>query len=141
MNDSPHLWINRHTEAVGVGLRCDARAVHGELDWPLRGWEAVDAGLLSARELRRSYVPAYPGVHIPRGAELSARQRARAAWLWSRRRGVLAGLSAAAVLGAKWIEPGLAAELVHANRRPPPMLTVHSDHLASAKRSASRACR
>ena len=76
-----------------------------ELAWPLRGWEAVEAGLLSVRVLRRFYSPVYPGVHIPRDAELSAAQRARAAWLWSRRSGVPAGLSAAAILGTKWIEP------------------------------------
>ena len=75
-----------------------------ELAWPLRGWEAVEAGLLSIRVLRRFYSPVYPGVHIAREAELSAAQRARAARLWSRRSGVLAGLSAAAILGTKWIE-------------------------------------
>ncbi len=101
-----------------------------ELDWPLRGWEAVEAGMLSVRELRRFYLPVYPGVHVPRGAELSAVQRSRAAWLWARRRGVIAGLSAAAMLGAKWIEPGLPAELIHTNRRQPGMLIVHSDDVA-----------
>ena len=98
-----------------------------QLEWPFRGWEAVEAGVLSVRELRRFYVPVYPGVHVPRGVELSAVQRSRAAWLWSGRRGVIAGLSAAATLGAKWIAPGLPAELIHTNRRPPPMLVVHSD--------------
>jgi hypothetical protein len=101
-----------------------------ELQWPFRGSEAVAAGLIGARELRRFYTPIYPGVHGLRGVELSAAQRSRAAWLWSRRRGVLAGLSASALLGAQWIEPGLPAELVHTNRRSPPMLTVHSDRLA-----------
>ncbi len=100
-----------------------------DVQWPLRGWEAVEAGLLSVRELRKFYIPVYPGVHIPRGVELSAAQRARAAWLWSRRMGVVAGLSAAAMLGAKWIDPGLPAELVHTNRRPSAMLTVHTDGL------------
>ena len=102
-----------------------------ELEWPIRGWEAVEAGVLSVRELRRFYVPVYPGVHVPRGAEPSAVQRSQAAWLWSRRRGVIAGLSAAAMLGAKWIEPGLPAELIHTNRRQPPMLVVHSDDVAA----------
>ncbi len=102
-----------------------------ELEWPIRGWEAVEAGVLSVRELRRFYVPVYPGVHAPRGAEPSAVQRSQAAWLWSRRRGVIAGLSAAAMLGAKWIEPGLAAELIHTNRRQPPMLVVHTDDVAA----------
>ena len=105
----------------------------GELRWPFRGAEALDAGAITARELRRFYAPVYPGVYAPRGAELSALQRSRAAWLWSRRRGVLAGLSASALLGAKWIEPGLPAELIHANRREPSMLTVHTDHLAGGE--------
>ena len=104
-----------------------------ELEWPLRGWEAVEADLLTVRELRRFYTPVYPAVHIPRGAELSAAQRAKAAWLWSSRRGVIAGLSAAAVLGAKWIEPGLPAELIHTNRRTPPMLDVHTDAVAACE--------
>src|SRR5262249_17397539 len=102
-------------------------------EWPIRGWEAVDAGRLTVRELRRCYVPAYPGVHILRGVELSAAQRARAGWLWSRRRATIAGLSAAALLGTKWIEPGLPAELIHTNRRNPPMLVVHSDDVAAGE--------
>jgi hypothetical protein len=100
-----------------------------ELEWPFRGWEAVAAGLLSEHQLRRFYAPIYPGVHGPRDVEISARRRAKAAWLWSRGRGVIAGLSAAAMLGTKWIEPGLPAELTHANRRPPPRLLVHTDDL------------
>lgn len=101
-----------------------------EWEWPLRGWEAVESGVLTARDLRRFYVPTYPGVHSLRGAELSAAQRAKAAWLWSRGRGVVAGLSAAALLGTKWVEPGLPAELIHTNRRTPPLLDVHTDALA-----------
>jgi hypothetical protein len=109
-----------------------------ELEWPIRGWEAVEADVLSVRELRRFYVPTFPGVHILRGAELSPAQQAKAAWLWSRRRGVIAGLSAAATLGAKWIEPGLPAELIHTNRRQPPMLIVHTDCLAGRRDSTCR---
>ncbi|KUI15795.1 hypothetical protein AU193_12675 [Mycobacterium sp. GA-1285] len=100
-----------------------------DLDWPFRASEALDAGLLTFRELRRFHAGVYPGVWAPRGVELSAVDRARAAWLWSRRRGVLAGLSASALLGAKWIGPDAAAELVLPNRRPPPKIIVHSDTL------------
>jgi hypothetical protein len=99
------------------------------IEWPFRAAEALDAGALTFRELRRFHAAVYPGVWAPREAELSADQRARAAWLWSRRNGVLAGLSASAVLGAKWIEPGAPAELVHTNRRPPPLIIVHTDVL------------
>ncbi len=101
-----------------------------ELVWPFRGVEAVGAGALSAYQLRRFYEPVYPGVYIPRGAEPSMRQRSQAAWLWSGRRGVLAGLSAAEALGAKWIDGDRPAELVHGNRRTPAGLVVHSGLLA-----------
>lgn len=101
-----------------------------ELRWPFRGAEAVDAGLLTVRELRRYYCPVYPGVYAMRGTVLSALQRAKAAWLWSRRRGVVAGLSAQAVLGSKWVEPRLPAELIHHNQRTPPMIVVHAATLA-----------
>jgi hypothetical protein len=99
------------------------------VEWPFRAAEALDAGTLTFRELRRFYAAVYPGVWVPRGVELAPRQRARAAWLWSGRKGVLAGLSASAMLGAKWIEPDAPAELNHTNRRPPPLISVHSDTL------------
>ncbi|MCV7402368.1 hypothetical protein H7K24_19705 [Mycobacterium fragae] len=101
------------------------------IDWPFRAAEALDAGALTFRELRRFHAAVYPGVWAPREVELSADQRARAAWLWSGRKGVLAGLSASAMLGAKWIEPATPAELVHTNRRPPPLIIVHTDALLS----------
>ena len=113
-----------------MSARNDSLSTVAELRWPFSGWDAVEAGKVSVRELRRSYYPVYPGVYVPRAAELSATERARAAWLWSKRRGVVAGLSAASVLGAKWIEPNQPAELVHTNRRPPAGLLVHADELA-----------
>jgi hypothetical protein len=106
------------------------------ITWPFRADEALDSGALTFRELRRFHEGIYPGVWGPRGVELSAAQRAHAAWLWSRRRGVLAGLSASAVLGAKWIEPELPAELIHSSRRAPSMLTIHSDTLVSGEAQA-----
>nr|WP_234787286.1 hypothetical protein [Mycolicibacter sinensis] len=75
------------------------------IQWPFRATEALEIGALTFRELRRLHAAVYPGVWVPREADLSPQQRAMAAWLWSRRRGVLAGLSAAALLGAKWIGP------------------------------------
>ena len=103
--------------------------------WPFRSAEALESQALTFRELRRFYAPIYPGVWAPRGVDLSAKDRARAAWLWSRRDGVIAGLSASTVLGAKWIEPELPAELIHANRRPPRLISVHTDGLAMARRN------
>ncbi|MDP7725619.1 endonuclease domain-containing protein [Mycobacterium sp. TY814] len=100
------------------------------MDWPFLGAEALAGKAISERALRCLYEPVYPGVYGPAGIELTAGQRARAAWLWSRRRGVVAGNSAAALLGAKWVSPALDAELVHDNRKPPARIVVHTDSLA-----------
>ncbi|UVO13237.1 hypothetical protein NM962_03570 [Mycobacterium sp. SVM_VP21] len=100
---------------------------------PFRASDALAAGAVTRAQLRRDYIPVYPGVWLPHEAALSATQRARAAWLWSRRRGVLAGLSASAMLGAEWIDSDKPAELVHGNRRAPPLLTVHTDTLLAGE--------
>lgn len=104
-----------------------------ELDWPFLGAEALADRAIPERAMRRLYEPVYPGVFAPWGIELDASQRALAAWLWSRRKGVVAGNSAAALLGAKWVSPRLAAELVHLNRRPPANLVVHTDTLKAGE--------
>ena len=89
--------------------------------------------------MRRFHAAVYPGVWVPRGVELTVGQRARAAWLWSGRGGVLAGLSASAVLGAKWIDADSPVELVHTNRRPPPGIAVRTDQLSSGETLIARA--
>ncbi len=101
------------------------------IESPFVGTEALSAGLISERAMRRLYEPVYPNVYWRRDATLTARERAHAAWLWSKRRGIVAGLSAAALHGAKWIDPSEPAELIHDNRRPPPNLVVRTEKLLS----------
>ncbi|BBX91031.1 DUF559 domain-containing protein [Mycolicibacterium boenickei] len=45
--------------------------------------------------------------------------RARAAWLWSHRQGVLAGITAAALHGAKWVDECAPIQLIWTNARSP----------------------
>jgi hypothetical protein len=101
-----------------------------ELPWPFVGSEALAARAIPERAMRTLYEPVYPDVYIPWGVAPSAVARAKAAWLWSRRRGTVAGQSAAAMLGTKWVDGAQPAELIHDNRRPPAKLIVHSDTLA-----------
>lgn len=101
-----------------------------EPKWPFLGAEILAANAMPERAMRALYEAVYPGVYAPGGIELSATQRAQAAWLWSRRRAVVAGNSAAALLGSKWVSPALDAELVYGNRKPPPRIIVHTDTLA-----------
>ncbi|OBA96508.1 hypothetical protein A5662_17715 [Mycobacteriaceae bacterium 1482268.1] len=97
------------------------------IESPFVGSEALSVGLISERAMRRLYEPVYPNIYAPRGISLPAHERARAAWIWSKGRGIVAGLSAAALLGTKWIDATEPAQLIHDNRRPPPMLIVRTE--------------
>jgi hypothetical protein len=100
------------------------------LDGPFRGSEALAAGSVRKHELRSAYVALFPDVYLSVStATLTFRQRAEAAWLWSRRGGVLSGLTAARLHGSKWVDDALPLELIWANGRPPPGITVHRDGL------------
>jgi hypothetical protein len=84
---------------------------------PFLGSEALAIGALTPYELRSRYVPLHKDVYVPRDVELTAVLRAKACWLRSRRRGVLAGFSASALHGAKWIDASRPSEIIHTNRR------------------------
>jgi hypothetical protein len=94
---------------------------------PFVGSEFVAAGRLTPYQLRSTCVAIHRDVYIPRGSELTAITRARAAWLWSGRAGIVAGQSAAALHGAKWVDDRASAQLLYPNRRPPEGITTWSD--------------
>jgi len=67
-------------------------------------------------------------VYIAREAQLTAAAKAQAAWLSTG--ATLAGLSAAAVLGTKWLDGKAPAEIVRTNRQSQKGLVVRSYDLA-----------
>ncbi|WP_273732919.1 hypothetical protein [Mycolicibacterium septicum] len=85
---------------------------------PFIGSEAVVAGTVTRHALRTQFATVHHDIYVPRGTLPTAILRAKAAWLRSRRRGVLAGYSAAALHGTRWIDPALPANILDANRRP-----------------------
>jgi len=76
------------------------------------GTEALRVGELTERDLRRSCTRIYRNVYQRGGGDFTAKDRAVASWLWSGRQAVVAGNSAAALLGAEWVDPHAAAELI-----------------------------
>ncbi|MGI9164613.1 MAG: endonuclease domain-containing protein [Mycobacterium sp.] len=92
------------------------------------GSEAMAQGM-SWGELQRQSVRVYRDVYVPAGTEITAAVRAHAAWLWSRRRGIVAGLGAAAVHGSKWVDPASSVDLYHDNRHRLPGLRPRSERL------------
>lgn len=98
---------------------------------PFIGSEAVAAGMTTQSQLRRRYTRVFPDVYVAEGTELTAARRAHAAWLWSRRRGVIAGFSAAALHGSNWIDASRAVDIIHDNRHPHAGLQIWGDRVAS----------
>jgi hypothetical protein len=77
----------------------------------------------------RSYNKIHRNVYAPAGLELTALDRAHAGWLWSGRKAMLAGHSAAALLGAKWIPPDAPVELARVRRPAARGIHVYSGHI------------
>jgi hypothetical protein len=98
---------------------------------PFLGNEALAASLLTPYELRTRYVALHQDVYIPRDAQVTAVLRAKACWLRSRRRGVLAGFSATAMDGARWIDADRSAAIIDTNRRPTLGIQVWDERIES----------
>jgi hypothetical protein len=86
------------------------------------GGEALASGRVTRHQLRRWYDTVYRGVYVPKGAELSLRDRAGAAWLASGRRGVIAGVAAAALHQTPRVDRDAPIELMGVKCRPQPGL-------------------
>lgn len=96
---------------------------------PFVGSEALAAGTLNRRELRRYYTAIMPNVYLEKRATPSLRQRAYAAWLWSHREAGIAGVAASALHGAKWVDDDAVVELIWRNARAPNGVKTRADQL------------
>jgi len=70
---------------------------------PFVGAEAISEGRLTRGQLRWNHTAVHPGVYLPKSAERTLYLSTVAAWLWTGRKGVIAGRAAAALHGAKWV--------------------------------------
>lgn len=101
------------------------------MDKVFRGSDALRQGQLSRYQLRAGFRAIYPDVYLAKYVSPSLRTRAVAAWLWSGRRGVLAGIAAAALHGAAWIDDDEPVELIWSNTRPPAGVLTRSQRVDS----------
>ncbi|GAA2778786.1 DUF559 domain-containing protein [Mycolicibacterium pallens] len=102
-----------------------------DLHAPFRGSAAIAAGLVSRRSLHRNFRAVYRDVYVPRDQELTPSVKAKAAWVWSDETATVAGLSAAALLGCRWIDDRHPAELMRRNGKPAKGILIHRDELDS----------
>jgi hypothetical protein len=94
-----------------------------------RGSEALRDAALTEHQLRRWYRPIFRDVYVPRNYEPTLGDRTFAAWLWSRRRSVIAGAAAAALHGAAWVDADIPIELVGKSARTQRGLVVRDETL------------
>jgi hypothetical protein len=97
------------------------------------GSEAFAAGTVSKYDLRARYRRVLPDVYIAKGAPLSLRDRTIATWLWSRRQGVISGVAASALHGAKWVDDDAVIELNWPGRKSPPGVKARNETLLDAE--------
>ncbi|MGB7144280.1 MAG: hypothetical protein WA290_25260 [Mycobacterium sp.] len=96
---------------------------------PFIGSEAVAAGALTKTQLATRCRRLFPNVYVERDVDVDAELRAKAGWLWTGRRGVVAGFAAAALHGSKWVDDRQLVQLIHDNRRSPPGIQTHRDRI------------
>jgi hypothetical protein len=96
---------------------------------PFIGSEAVAAGALTKTQLTTRCQRLFSDVYVVRDVDIDAEVRAKAGWLWTRRRGVVAGFAAAALHGSKWVDERQVVQLIHDNRRNPPGIQTHRDRI------------
>jgi hypothetical protein len=94
---------------------------------PFFGSKALAAGTLTRHALRTRFVALHDDVYVDKDTEITPVVRAKAAWLRSRGHGILAGFSASALHGAKWIDANRPATIIDSNRRRTPGITVWAD--------------
>lgn len=95
---------------------------------PFIGSQALERGTVTRSQLRTRYRHVFRGVYVERTAELTPANKARAAWLSTG--AILAGQSAAAVHGTKWLDAAAPAEIVRADRHSQRGIVVHNYRLA-----------
>jgi hypothetical protein len=100
-------------------------------DQPFVGSEALANGVLRKHQLRVLFRTVFPDVYVSKDAALTVRERAKAAWLYSHREGVIAGLTASVLHGAKWVDEHLPIELIWSNARRPRGLRTYDMRLRS----------
>jgi very-short-patch-repair endonuclease len=81
------------------------------------GTEAIDDGRLTRGQLRWNYTAIHPGVYVPNGVERTLFLSTVAAWLWTGRKGVIAGRAAAALHGARWVDATTPIEIIAEHTR------------------------
>lgn len=95
------------------------------------GSDAIRDGTVSRGRLRWNYQAVLPRVYLRNGIERTVAVNAEAAWLWTGRRGIIAGRAAAALHGAKWVDASTPIEVLAEHTRPRAGIIVREERIAA----------
>ena len=93
------------------------------------GSEALANGELTRGRLRWNYRAIFPDVYSSNAVAPSLRRNTIGAWLWSGRRGVIAGRAAAAVHGALWVNASAPVEMIGRCAHPPKGIILRNERI------------
>lgn len=114
---------------VGAVNLSAAVLIVGAMSMPFIGPEALAAGSFTRGQLRWRYAATQPRVYLPKHAVPTLAANTMAAWLWTGRRGIVAGRAAAALHGARWIDDDTPVELIAEHGRPRPGIIVREERI------------
>jgi hypothetical protein len=126
------LWI------ADSGLASRLAALRG-MTRVFVGSEALAAGQVNRYQLANTHQRVFPDVYaVGRGDRMTLLDRTTAAWLWSGRKATVTGRAAAALHGAKWIDPDIPIELNFTNNRSPRGIVTRRETLLAEELTKSR---
>ena len=99
------------------------------INMPFRGSEAISRGVVTRNDLRTRYRAIFRDVYIAGDVAVTHAIKANAAWLSTG--ATLAGVSAAAALGTKWLKVSEPVEIIRGDRHSQRGMVVHTYELAS----------
>lgn len=89
------------------------------------------SGTLTRGQLRWSYQKIHHDIYLHKDASRTLWDNICAAWLWSDRRGVIAGRAASALHGARWVDDCTPVEIVGPFNHPPPGIVVRRERISA----------
>jgi hypothetical protein len=98
---------------------------------PFVGIEAMRTGTLTRGQLRWNNTGIHPGVYLPNDVERTMLVNAAAVWLWTGKRGIIAGRAAAALHGARWVDASTPIEVIAEHTRPQSGVIVRQERIAA----------
>ncbi|KUI26135.1 hypothetical protein AU195_14275 [Mycobacterium sp. IS-1496] len=97
--------------------------------FPIVGSEEIAAGRLTRAALRWNYTAIHPNIYLPRGATRTPAARTAAAFLWTGRKGVIAGRAAAHLHGVYWALTDHDIEVIGKHRKPVHGVAIHDERI------------